>query len=142
MCLILRVGAHMPAAAQRKHEIKHKLSCSGNSDVCINLPHWDSVAPASATQVNFGSATPQLLHQREGTQVSAAEEDGEEIQQRQWNHTEKMAQLKPCAVKTKLEPAQAVCPSHTSPCPDCPGMAQILHSVPVPCNRSELTSLT
>lgn len=78
----------MPAAAQRKHEIKHKLSCSGNSDVCINLPHWDSVAPARATQVNFGSATPQLVHQQERTQVSAAEEDEEEIHQRQWNHTE------------------------------------------------------
>lgn len=120
MCLILRVGAHMPAAAQRKYEIKHKLSCSGNSDVCINLPHWDSVAPARATQVNSGSATPQLVHQQERTQVSAAEEDEEEIHQRQWNHTEKMAQLKPRAVKTKLEPAQAVSPSHTSP--DCPGM--------------------
>lgn len=88
MCLILQVGAHMPAAAQRKHEIKHKLSCSGNSDVCINLPHWDSVAPARATQVNFGSATPQLVHQQERTQVSTAEEDEEEIYQRQWNHTE------------------------------------------------------
>lgn len=36
---------------------------------------------------------------------SCAGEDEEEIHQMQRNHTEKMAQLKPCAVKTKLKPA-------------------------------------
>lgn len=74
---------------------------------------------------------------------SCAGEDEEKIHQRQWNHVEKMAQLKPCAVRTKLEPAQPVSPSHTSLCPNCPGMAHTLHPEPVPSNRSELgTSFT
>lgn len=108
----------MPAAARRKHEMKHKLGCSGNSDVCINLPHWDSVAPARAAQENLGSATPQLLHRGERTQVSAAEEAAlvlgrvKKSHQRPQNHAEKMTQLKPCAVKTKLEPAQPVSIAH------------------------------
>lgn len=77
---------------------------------CASICHTGTLWHHRATQVNFGSATPQLLHQWERTQ--------DELHQRQWNHTQKMVQL-------KLESAQAVSPSH-KPVPRLPRKGSIL----------------